>query len=91
MSWNSPEKVFVCGVCDMEVMQKDMLHAPSPFDPEETLIGCPHCKVCSGEGSWDEQCEVEGCGRGATCGTPLKGGGYLRCCGIHYREVQKDE
>lgn len=90
MSWTNPEKVFVCDVCFEEVMQKDILSAPSPFDPEETLNGCPYCKATTGEGGWSEQCEVEGCKRGATCGTPLKTGGYLRCCWIHFREVNHD-
>lgn len=46
---------------------------------------------------WDEPhpapedaCGVEGCSRQATCGTPVEGGRYLRCCGVHYLQAIED-
>ena len=90
MSWNDENKIWRCETCLKYVKAKDMLTAPSPFDPDATLTGCPHCKATTGDSDgWEEKCEKEDCNSPATCGTPIKGGGYLRCCGKHYRETKE--
>jgi hypothetical protein len=88
VSWNDPNKIFRCDVCDEDVKQKDILRAPNPFDADDIVSGCPHCKSVYGEGSFTEICEVEGCGKPATCGKPLRNGGYLRGCFKHYEEAK---
>jgi hypothetical protein len=37
------EKV-ICKECDWRGTSEDVLEAPNPFDPEDTLTGCPGCK-----------------------------------------------
>ena len=91
MSWTDEDKLWKCEVCARVVKSKDMLRAPSPFDVADELVGCPHCLTATGDGSWQELCEREGCGKPATCGTPLPDGGYLRCCFKHYQEVNKND
>jgi hypothetical protein len=68
---------WVCAECGW--YGTHFLTAPSPFDPEHILIGCPSCKsvdtlrlACDEKDCW---CEV-------TCGTPTADG-YLRTCGMH--------
>lgn len=90
MSWNDPNKIFRCDLCNKDSYQKDILRAVSPFDPDDEITGCPHCKAAVGDGEWIEICDIEGCGKPATCGTPLKGGGYLRGCFKHYQEANGD-
>lgn len=89
MSWNDPNKLWKCKVCGDIIKAKDMLKAANPFDPDDEILGCPSCKTASGDGEWMELCEREGCGKEATCGTPLKGGGYLRACFKHFKEVDE--
>jgi hypothetical protein len=89
MSWFNPDKIYICDCCNKQVKNKDILSAPSPFDPEDTITGCPHCKIATGEGGWTEKCEREGCKKTATCGVPMPDGGYLRCCGDHYRALKE--
>ena len=48
------------------------------------FLGWPDPKPCP-EGA----CQVPGCGEWATCGTPTRDGGYIRCCGEHFREPDR--
>jgi hypothetical protein len=68
---------WVCAECDWHGAH--YLTAPSPFDPEHTLIGCPHCKAVD---SLRLACDEKDCWREVTCGTPTADG-YLRTCGKH--------
>ena len=88
MSWDDPKKIFRCENCNTDVMSKDILRAPSPFDKDDTITGCPYCRITMGDGEWIEICEVEGCKKQATCGKPLKNGGYLRSCFKHHEEAE---
>lgn len=69
-----------CKCCDAVVFDSEFLRAPSPFDPTDELVGCPHCKSAEG---FVELCEIDGCHRAASCGGPGADGVYRRTCGAH--------
>ena len=69
-----------CRECDAYMHEVDMLTAPNPFDPKDTLVGCPNCKSV---GSFREICDEAGCNDEATCGFPAKDSGYRRTCYDH--------
>ena len=68
-----------CDSCNAVSLEAELLRAPSPFDPDDELVGCPTCKSCEG---FTELCEIDGCEMPATCGGPV-GGIYRRTCGPH--------
>ena len=69
-----------CRECDWIGHLDEMLEAENPFDPGNTIIGCPECKTpCNLEYA----CEIEGCSELATCGTPGENGEYYQTCGKH--------
>ncbi len=66
----------VCKECNRPMREADLLTAPNPFKPGETLRGCPHCKqpvgflgVCDEPGCWDI----------VSCGTPTPEGYRVTC------------
>lgn len=78
-----------CKSCDAVTLEPDLLTAPSPFDPTETLYGCPQCKQC-GPG-YDQLCDEIGCGDLVCAGVQIvnaSGGrdGYRLVCGKHAGE-----
>ena len=73
-------KRWECEFCHGECLGKDILTAPSPFDPSDTLYACPHCKATDG---FTELCEEPGCEYEATCGTPFGTDDYKRHCHRH--------
>lgn len=81
-------KIWRCETCAEYIKEEDILTAVSPFDPDSTITGCPNCKSATGDGDgWQEICEIEGCNKPATCGTPVPNEPYLRSCFNHYKEV----
>ena len=76
-------KKVVCEECDWHGMSDELLTAPHPFDLEDVLTFCPHCKqvrctllACDEPGCWGE----------VTCGTPVIHGvseGYRQTCSKH--------
>lgn len=79
-------KRWRCTDCG-EVRREDaLLKAPSPFDPDETLVGCPGCKSID---HFAVMCEVVGCKNDGRCGTPesfISGDTscrYVQVCGEH--------
>lgn len=66
--------------CGAEFYSHQMLHAPSPFDPDDTLYACPECKTVEQP---EELCSEPGCKNEATCGTPFGQAGYKRHCHLH--------
>ncbi len=42
-----PESQWRCKNCEKVFYINDLLKAASPFDPDETLVGCPQCKQCA--------------------------------------------
>jgi hypothetical protein len=75
----SPNRLF-CESCNWRGTVDDILAAPHPFDPEDTVSGCPQCREIGG---LCQVCDEEGCWDMASCGTPLKDGGYRRTCHRH--------
>ncbi len=39
-----PNEKRMCVECYWRGMATEQLEAPSPFDPEENVVGCPSCK-----------------------------------------------
>ena len=70
--------------CSWRGALNEWLTAPNPFDPTDTLYGCPACKRVD---SIQQACEIDGCFELSTCGTPTKDGGYIRTCGKHMPKV----
>jgi len=76
-----------CGNCCAVNFEPDMLTAPSPFDPTETLTACPSCKQCD-EG-FEKLCDEPGCNEVVGGGYPTgdnadEWGGYRHTCGKHF-------
>jgi hypothetical protein len=56
---------FICEEC--HELTGAPLSAPSPFDPDDEITGCPNCKAVN---SLRQACVADGCHEAATCGTP---------------------
>lgn len=63
--------------------ESELLTAANPFDPRETVFGCP---VCKSIGELVNTCDEPGCARDASCGWPTSGGGYRRTCHEHRKQ-----
>jgi hypothetical protein len=87
MSDTAPDRLF-CGRQWKPCWQgttADLLRAPDPFNEGEELVACPNCR--SGD-ELTRACDIDGCWKEATCGTPVKDARrYVQVCGDHYREV----
>lgn len=68
-----------CRVCNWRGAVADILKAPSPFDHEDEVWGCPKCKVVN---ELAETCDEPNCWVEASCGTPSSPG-YRRTCWEH--------
>jgi hypothetical protein len=68
-----------CGNCEAIIDEEALLRAPSPFDPDETLRGCPEC-LCAED--FTPICDKDGCDAEVSCGTPTPTG-YRRTCHEH--------
>lgn len=79
------DKKWRCEYCGTITLQDDLLEAPSPFDPQDTLWGCPNCKSAEG---FDEICDEPGCKNETCCGVPTEKG-YRRVCHEHYAAVKE--
>jgi hypothetical protein len=78
-----------CCNCRSITLEPDLLTAPSPFDPTDTLTACPNCTQCN-EG-FDLLCDKPGCSLHAGCGWPTgndadEWGGYRTTCGKHMQQ-----
>jgi len=78
------ELLWRCTECGWVCETKELLTAPNPFDDNMTISGCPGCKEI---GRFENMCNVPGCDKPATCGTPTKDG-YKRLCGNHYSKLK---
>ncbi|WP_345985302.1 hypothetical protein WCX49_11915 [Sulfurimonas sp. HSL-1656] len=70
---------YKCEECGHICEPVDILEAKHPFIDDEKVMGCPECREID---SLQKMCEVDGCNKVASCGTPASGG-YLICCGEH--------
>lgn len=73
--------------CYWQGTTDDMLKAPSPFDSDDELQGCPKCKCVN---TLVLACDVDGCWKETSCGFPTLDGGYRRTCGDHYRAYKEE-
>ena len=73
------ESKFKCKECSWHGMDSELLHAPNPFDIDELVVGCPHCKSVD---SMVLVCDEPGCWLEVSCGTPTQKG-YRSTCGEH--------
>jgi hypothetical protein len=69
-----------CGSCKWSGRGNALLLAPNPFNPAETVFGCP---ACQSVGDFVELCDEPGCIHPASCGFPVPGGAYRRTCHEH--------
>ena len=78
------DKRWRCCECGHISLETELLVAPSPFDKEITLCGCPNCQAVAGA-EFKELCDEPGCNETATCGFPAgeEFGGYRRTCMNH--------
>ena len=78
---------FRCEVCDAIIPKGELMSAPSPFDPEDIIYGCPQCKSVAG---FDEVCDEPGCVKPSSCGFQSEAG-YRRTCYDHMLAAQTKE
>ena len=74
---------FICSECGYKIMDFELLTAPNPFNPEDTISGCPKCLSA---GEFQGACDEPGCNQVSTSGTPTPNG-YRRTCYKHHPEV----
>lgn len=68
--------------CGWHGNDDELLSAPDPFNPGETMYACPKCRetdIVSG-------CDEPGCTKEGTCGWPSPSG-YRRTCVDHWRKA----
>ena len=65
--------------CGWQGTQDTVLSAPNPFDPSDTILGCPDCK---GVECLVVVCDVPECWADVSCGTPTDDG-YRNTCFAH--------
>lgn len=75
-----------CTACKHQFMRHVMLVADNPFDDTDEIHGCPNCFAAE---HIELLCEVNGCERPASCGTPVVGG-YAQTCGEHMPTEGRD-
>jgi hypothetical protein len=69
-----------CTECNWRGTEAKLLTAPNPFDPRDTISGCPECKSAN---ELVNACDEPGCKQDASCGWPSPKG-YRRTCNTHY-------
>ncbi len=69
----------ICTECGWIGSVNDVLVASNPFAKRYEIVGCPECKDVE---SIVVACDVDGCKKQATCGTPTSAG-YRHTCGEH--------
>jgi len=68
--------------CYWKGQASEVLKAPNPFDPEDTLEGCPDCHEPN---TIVSVCDEPDCWRMVSCGAPTKSV-YRNTCGKHQPE-----
>lgn len=77
---------WLCQSCDWIGNDEDLLRAQSPFDPADTICGCPKCKAVEDIIS---ACDEPGCRRESSCGWPDEAGVYRRTCYEHSKWAKR--
>lgn len=65
----APSKL-ICLECGWAGREEDVLTAPNPFRPDETIYGCPKCREAN---QITQGCQIGDCAERPSAGTP---GGY---------------
>lgn len=73
---------FICTDCGHKIADFELLTAPNPFNPEETICGCPKCRCA---GAFPGACDEPECKNVSGMGTPTPNG-YRRTCYKHKPE-----
>ena len=76
---------YICTDCGYITYSNNWRTAPNPFEPGETILGCPNC---SGVDTATGVCDEPECREPATCGTPTPAG-YRHTCGKHCTREEK--
>ena len=84
---NPPHDKWRCKECDHICNTTELLHAANPFDPTDTVTGCPQCKSID---SMSAACAIEGCNHWGTCGGTHKDGVYRTTCFKHADWMRHD-
>ena len=84
MSGSSGAKRVICESCAWVGKEGDLLRAPNPFDPSESLYGCPECFNVE---CFRYMCDEPGCDFAASCGW-LSADGYRNTCGQHWHKEE---
>ena len=71
-----------CNSCGWKGIAENMLHAPNPFDSEDTIVGCPNCRMVE---DYAHVCDHDGCWETAARGTPTPER-YVWSCHKHIPE-----
>lgn len=72
---------WLCENCGEACTQDEILEAPNPFAPSDTITACPHCK---GVETLIGACSADGCNRPSSSGTPnVEGYRYVWACSQH--------
>ena len=71
-----------CSECSVIYTDDKLLIAPSPFEPDDNITGCPTCRSVN---SFEQVCDEEGCDKLAGCGWPSYSRRYRRTCAKHMR------
>lgn len=69
-----------CEDCDGTFLESEILNAPNPFNPDDTICGCPRCKSVT---AFALLCDFPGCDEDSSCGEPTSEGGYVHRCSKH--------
>ena len=72
---------LICSDCGHQYRESEILKAPSPFEPDENIYGCPKCKAID---KASLVCDEPRCWEPSTCGWSGNDG-YRRTCGKHAR------
>ena len=70
---------FICSECGQKTAESELLTAPNPFNPEDTICGCPKCLSA---GEFVGACDEPGCNEESSMGTPTPTG-YRHTCYKH--------
>lgn len=70
-----------CEHCRKIVPDAEMLRAPHPFEPGDSVLGCPSCHAID---AFVDVCDEPGCDLDASCGWPSDAG-YRRTCHKHWQ------
>lgn len=78
------ELEYFCKNCGTLVDAPKLLRAKSPFDDNDIISGCPHCKSID---CFILVCDEVGCVEEHTCGFHVDGGKYRFTCHKHYESA----